>query len=422
MIRKTAAVALSLLLGLSAGQAAAQSRRLPIITEAHAEQHGLERAWLTQVRMDFTRDRVQAVVLYTPMEDAAEADMGAAEAPAEGPALGIPTAELSRSVLYVQTRTGKLHALDAETGRTLWAAQIGDRDHPSEAPAVNDHYVAVVNAGTLYIVDRLTGHVKWRKALDSVPITAAALSDEWVYVTSLSGDFYAYDLEDPDKMWKYGSLGTVRVPPIVTREVVAWATSRGSLYMSAQDAANVEMRFDTERAVTAPLTYLPPFIYIASQDGYIYAVNEKNGQSPWRFGVSEAIRQPPVAIDGFVYVAGQSGGMYCLPAVDGPPAAWYAPRVFRFLASSGERLYTTDEFGRMLVLDAKTGGRLGEMRIDRLDLQMTNHKTDRIYLGTKSGLLMCFHEIGRDEPLVHRPPAVDQGGIVIQQPGADEAP
>ena len=47
----------------------------------------------------------------------------------------------------------------------------------------------------------------------------------------------------------------------------------------------------------------------------------------------------------------------------------------------------------MLTLDAKTGSRIDMMPIDGNNMRLINSQTDRIYLGTKTGLLQCLHEV-----------------------------
>jgi hypothetical protein len=79
--------------------------------------------------------------------------------------------------------------------------------------------------------------------------------------------------------------------------------------------------------------------------------------------------------------------------------------------------------GELRVLDAETGGRLDSIRIDRLDLHFANTETDRIFLGTKEGLLMCLHEIGQDAPLLHNWPQKQKGPQIGPMIGpADDVP
>src|SRR3954467_6948308 len=74
-----------------------------------------------------------------------------------------------RGSLLVQTTRGTVALLDGETGRTLWATQVGPPDRTSTEPDANEEFVAVVNGSSLYVLDRLTGHLLWQRAVGGVP-------------------------------------------------------------------------------------------------------------------------------------------------------------------------------------------------------------------------------------------------------------
>src|SRR6185369_8911748 len=59
-----------------------------------------------------------------------------------------------RGSLLVQTTRGTVALLDGETGRTLWATQVGPSDRVSTEPDANEEFVAVVNGSVLYVLDR----------------------------------------------------------------------------------------------------------------------------------------------------------------------------------------------------------------------------------------------------------------------------
>src|SRR5690349_15241519 len=92
----------------------AQFASAGLIGQREAHQLGLHRAWITQVALDPTRDRLAHMQLDGPQ-------------------------------LFVQTNKSLLQALDAETGGKMWTAQVGNREHPTSPPAVNEKLVAVTN-------------------------------------------------------------------------------------------------------------------------------------------------------------------------------------------------------------------------------------------------------------------------------------
>ena len=73
----------------------------------------------------------------------------------------------------------------------------------------------------------------------------------------------------------------------------------------------------------------------------------------------------------------------------------------QFLAASEDRLYVVSGAGRLAILDAKSGARIGELPVELLDLRLTNVQTDRVVVADKSGLIQCLREIQREWPLVH---------------------
>ena len=62
-------------------------------------------------------------------------------------------------VVYVQTDRAMIHAINAETGRTLWSRQVGRPNHPSMPPALNRDLLAVVNGSRLFAVNRFNGEI-----------------------------------------------------------------------------------------------------------------------------------------------------------------------------------------------------------------------------------------------------------------------
>jgi hypothetical protein len=99
---------------------------------------------------------------------------------------------------------------------------------------------------------------------------------------------------------------------------------------------------------------------------------------------------------------------------------WFAPGVRQFVAASKDRVYATDDLGRLLVLDARSGGRLERIDLSAFPMKMVNTQTDRIYLATPQGFIQCLHEVGLDKPLVHQLPDVQQAEPANSKPATDE--
>jgi outer membrane protein assembly factor BamB len=416
---------LALIAGLVACDQTRAAIRGQVIPETAARQHGLTRPWFTQAQVDPARARLTHVVL----------DAG---------------------TLFAQTDQAVLQAIDAETGQTLWAEEVGRRGHPSFAPAANQYYVAVVNGSFLYVLNRVNGKLLWQTQLQGAPGAAAALSEDRVYVPMVDGMVTSYLLEPAkDPLEELGmtreqmelspedkkaleaerreairlsqeyvpplsckSYGRAFVQPLVTgrtedAEYVAWPTDRGFMFVGyisqLENHFAIRYRLETGAGIAARPAYSPAnpkilpdsgLIYAASRDGYVYAITEKGGESLWRFSTADPIVEPAIVIGETVYAVTQPGALHCLDAKSGTEK-WWTYQVAQFVAASKDRVYALDKLNRILVLSAASGARLDVIPAEGFDLVMRNSQTDRIYLATSAGLIQCLHEVELPEPIVH---------------------
>jgi outer membrane protein assembly factor BamB len=415
-----------------------------LVSEDVAAQHGLVRPWLSQVELDQVRSKIGSVMLF------------------EG-------------VLYIQTTTATIHAIDAETGRTVWSQQIGRPDYPTMPPDAKGDFLAAVNGSQLYLVNRLTGEVICDKAIKDAPGGGPAISSKRIFVPTETGLIISYRIELPEKPKKEShnssgkgktepvstsaapiavgpppkiqlakkvppvfcqSFGRALVQPLVTRddvggEYVVWPTDRGYLNLGrvsrdVEDSVGVKYRLETGATIIARPAYLPPdpkvlgdagMVFAGSCDGFVYAIQEETGATAWRFSTGEPIVEPPAVIGNRVYVATQLGGMFCLSRKNGRNV-WRAEGVMRFIAASKTRVYALDDAGRLLILDAASGSRLDAVPLSRTCTVLANSDTDRIYLIGRSGLIQCLHETEQTEPLTHNKERKDaaKAGLTPPEP------
>ena len=78
-------------------------------------------------------------------------------------------------MLFAQTSYAMLHAFDAETGRLLWSAQLGERTGFARGVAANSFAVFVTNADTLFASTRKPGGRSGRYASGTIPDDRAGL-------------------------------------------------------------------------------------------------------------------------------------------------------------------------------------------------------------------------------------------------------
>ncbi|HUY35029.1 MAG TPA: PQQ-binding-like beta-propeller repeat protein [Pirellulales bacterium] len=367
-----------------ASPASAQRLRGGIIPENVAQQHGLHRAWVIQVAVDPGVGRVDYAVL-------------------------------NDGLLLIQTDQATLHVLDAETRRTLWKAQVGRRRSPTSAPTCGAEHVIATNGAMLYLFDRRDGRLIWEKKLESVPSAGAVIGAGRVYVPLVSGMVVGYRLPEPpddehpaeretfERVLHFRGNGMADAPPIFTEHCVVWGTDKGDVCAATGDEMLGKFRFRSRQAISAPLAYFPPFIYAASRDGYVYGLRDERGRKRWQFSAGNPVIERPVVIDDALYAISETGDLFKL-TLDTGLEEWSVSGISRFVAASQTKLYMVDMAGRLVILDIGTGARLGAIPTEYLKLKIINTQTDRIYLGSPSGMIQCLRERELLEPIRHTLP------------------
>lgn len=139
-----------------------------LIAEPRAQAHGLAAPWFNVAGVDAGTGRLQYLVL-------------------------------DRGTLFALSDLSVLTAIDAETGKTLWTVRVGNPRLVSLKPTAGIHLVAVTNGSTVYILNRHTGEILWKQAVEGAPGAGPAISPSRVYVPLVGGkmESYAFEWETP---------------------------------------------------------------------------------------------------------------------------------------------------------------------------------------------------------------------------------
>jgi outer membrane protein assembly factor BamB len=357
----------------------------PLVAYDEAARIGLERAWFAQVPVDASRSRVSTWYLHTDR-------------------------------LYAVTDSGLVTALEAETGRALWSKQLGRPGVSAFGPAANDEYLGVVSGAKMYLLERETGRIEWSRDLGSAPSSGPALSNKYAYVALVTGRIEGYQLDDPAAQpWYYQSKGRTYLRPTTTGSVVSWPTAEGYLYVSKADDPGVRFRLETNADIVTSPAERAPYLYVASLDGYLYCMNETTGVEKWRYSTGYEIMSSPALVGDHAYVASMEPVLHCLDTITGQ-RLWAVAGASHFGAEGKTRVYASDRYGNLIVIDAQTGALLGRLQTAEGLETMVNDQTDRVFLVNDRGLVQCLREIGAEEPTLYRKPVEP-----ATPPAADEA-
>lgn len=389
-LRKTAAVGLffSLLLAapsLSQAQRSSFGPRLP--SQRLLSRYGLERGWWGQATLNPSRDTVR---YFTVDEEN----------------------------VYVQATSGVVTAFDNESGRRLWAVQLGRRDLFSYALASNEEFALVAVGMQLFALDKYSGDLLWEIRLPAHPSTSPAMDEKYVYIGTLDGSVYAFSLRKIHELfnenllpqwshetlvWRYKTAKSITTPPISTGRVVDFASQDNLLYSVSADEREQIFLFETDAPVSAPMVRSEGLLYMASEDFNFYCLNAENGRVRWEFVSGLPVRQAPVVIGPHVFLLPDRGGMYCLSKTSGSQI-WWQPKGTEFLAATPELVFMSDSLDNVVMLDRRDGAPLGALPMRYFKKRVANDRTDRLFLASESGLVISIRDQNREFPLYHKHP------------------
>jgi outer membrane protein assembly factor BamB len=320
--------------------------------------------------------------------------------------------------IYVQATSGVVTGFDNETGKRLWAVQLGRRDLAAYPVVTNEEFALVAVGMHLFALDKFSGELLWEIGLPAHPSTSPAIDDKNVYIGTLDGSVYAFSLRKIHElynenllpqwshetmMWRYQTGKKVTTPPISTSRVVNFASQDRLLYAVTVERRELIFQFETDAPVSAPMVHSEGLLYMASEDFNFYCLNAENGTVIWEFVSGLPVRKAPVIVGPHVFLLPDRGGLYCLSKKSGRQI-WWQPKGTSFLAATPKLVFMSDALGNVVIIDREDGAPLGALPLRHFKMRLTNDRTDRLFLATESGLVISIRDLNREFPLFHKYP------------------
>ncbi len=357
-----------------------------LIPSAELARYGLKMAWWGRAAIDPGREKVDLVTNDEEM-------------------------------VFVRSTVGIITAFDAETGRKAWSTLVGRPDQQSFVQVSNSKLLLVAVGLNLFSINKRNGDVLWELKLPKHPSAPPALDDEQVYVGMVDGSVYGFDLKIvqdlhnrrmlPDfshlaQLWRYQTPSEIVSPPIATARSVCFASSSGSFYSVTARGHKLIFQFETDAKIVTPLGRNENSILLASENSRMYCLNQDNGQYRWAFTSAHAIRQQPRFFGARVYVTPETVGTYALSADTGTQI-WDKPQeqARQILMVGQSRIYAFNGQKEIVIIEASDGHVDGKLPYRHFIKTPTNDRTDRMFLTTQEGLIVCLKERDSGIPTYH---------------------
>lgn len=267
--------------------------------------------------------------------------------------------------------TAALYAFDPATGQQRWQAPGEDLILPAPAYAEGVVYFGD-SSGKVYALEAETGTVLpgWpfqaREAIWASPLP----SGDRVYVASMDHHLYSLDAESGEEIWRLELGGALAVSPVLdeAQQVLYIGSFDGHLYAVHADSGEVVQGFDfrADNWIWSEVLLAEGRLYVTALDGRLYALDPDTGQviSPYPFDSaalqdsSDVIRAAPVQVGDNIVIATQSGRVI---AVQNAQAVWDWPSgvpensIYTTPAFVDGAIYVVLRDGTVVTLNAENG-------------------------------------------------------------------
>jgi outer membrane protein assembly factor BamB len=185
----------------------------------------------------------------------------------------------------------------------------------------------------------------------------------------------------------------------LTVDAILLAGFDGTFFCTSKDLRQTLYQFKAHAPLAAPLGQYQDTAYVASTEYDVYALQMEIGKVTWHYVSGTPILRKPEVNDEDVYIAPKRPNLARVNRESGEKI-WTNQKADRFMAANKKFVYAADPNGRMLILDKKYGTVLSTYDARDFVVPVANELTDRIYLASNNGLLVCLYDKDYPKPWV----------------------
>jgi len=330
--------------------------------------------------------------------------------------------ELDEESVYVQTRNGFVTGFDSQSGIRRWAQLVGQIDTPQLPLISNSDTVLVTSGVQLFALDKWTGSELWQIAIPEAAGTSPAIDEELVFIASQHGSVFAFDLRKVyelyhqnrlpqwshlTQVWRHKTSLPIEFRPVLYDDQLTFVSQTGILYSVLAKNNQLVFQQQTDVQISAPMVQSGPYLYVATDDNHLYCLDKERGTMQWHFITRDVVRDAPVIINNRLYLTTNDAAMYCVNATTGTEL-WVANDVKKFLAKTDSYVVCENSLRNVTLLTPNESetevSKIATLPFRTFKFKTQNSLTDRIYMASPDGLVLCLKERGDSFPKFFKHP------------------
>jgi outer membrane protein assembly factor BamB len=236
--------------------------------------------------------------------------------------------------LFQLSDDGTLYALDKHTGHPLWSRSLGALSASSPAVVGKTVYATILrrghytHGGRVAAVDYVTGKIKWSRNLPSESESSPLIDRGRLYLGSQNGTVYALDARNGNVLWTYHAAGAVKASPTLKNGVLYFGDYSGQVQAISEKTGRRFWRSGSEGALIGSGTFYstPAVVYgrvfLGNTDGRVYAYDASSGKLDWAYQTGAYVYSSPALTNApglgpTLYTGSYDGRFYAIDAHSG---------------------------------------------------------------------------------------------------------
>jgi outer membrane protein assembly factor BamB len=210
--------------------------------------------------------------------------------------------------LYVGDWDGRVWAIDAGSGRTLWVRRPTHAAIKGALAYTGGRLYVGAYDGAVYCLGARRGRLVWRAKAqrrlfgDAQFYSTPALAYGRVYIGGTDGKVYSFGATTGKRIWSHSTGGYVYASPAVWNGLVFIGSYSKRFYAFDAATGDVRWTFKANGQISGSPTVVGDVVYFATLKRRTYALAARTGKQLWTF--PDGKYSPVVAVRGKLFLVG----------------------------------------------------------------------------------------------------------------------
>jgi outer membrane protein assembly factor BamB len=297
--------------------------------------------------------------------------------------------------IYALSSQNYLVSFNRENGKPVFSSQIGQPGFAVIGLDKYDGQLYSVIGNRLTQIDNLTGQPVAEKAFEYGLVCPASRNDNFFYIGVTDNTVHTLKADNKVEVFKVAAESASPVSAILADDgFCIFSTDTGDVICIAPERPRKIWQFNAAGSVLGPLVRDDENIYIASKDTNIYCLILSTGKLKWKYPSGMMPAESPLITSQYLYQNAGDRGLFALTK-DGN-FLWQIPDAEDILSESAGRAFVLTKSKDLLVVDIKSGKRLGTQKLSGINNFASNNLDSKMYLADSvSGRIACLKPIER---------------------------